>query len=129
MPGQRKLTSFYPVVVPIDSKRYQMDRLHSECLLAYKLRFFKYRFDNIPDVGQRRLYWYFMDASLHTDHPLHPQTFRKIIISRSLSFHALQSLDYRLWLQYTEVDFNNISSTAVLSMLFTLQELAFAASE
>lgn len=69
-----------------------------------------------------------MDDTLPSTHPLNPATFQKILADRCLSLHALQAINYRLWTTIDEVFFEVLTPKALLSLVFSEEELARAAA-
>ncbi len=126
MAAQLPITAYFPAV-SLDSKGLQIKRLHSECLLSYKLCFFGYDAKHIPCDADKRTYWFFIDATLPINHPLNPRTFRRILFSRHLTLGELKVLSCKFY--DDDEDFRALSLDALLARVFSEQELLFAANE
>ena len=125
---QTAITAFFPSVAT-DSKTSQIKRLRAELLLSYKYRHFKYSVNNVPSDAHKRLWWFFMDATLPTSHQLNPETFRKIMTCRGLTLSEMKALNYMLWTTIDEKFFETLTPQTILSLVFSSEEMAMAAAD
>jgi hypothetical protein len=125
--NQTHLHEFFEVTADSrDTKSKQIERLYTEALYCYKLRLFRYDVDNIPAAVDRRTMWYLLELTLARQHCLNPSTFQLIIQRRGLTAQKLRETSFNMWMDNKDGQFDQLSSVAVLNLIFSPAERALA---
>lgn len=105
-----------------------IDRLWSECLYCFKVKFFGYNGLALPPQEDRPMRWFDFHECLSTSHPLHMHTFRLIFQRRNLTIAQLQRLNYRLWYGPFRGQFEAWTLQELVRHLFAAEELEYVAT-
>lgn len=112
-----------------DNRSKQIKRLHDESLYCYKLKFFRYKHDELPEPAHIRTYWHFMKLTLPSTSPLNVRTFAAIMKRRGLSIKELRLLSFKMHEGDQQAHFQGLDAAGVIQSLFSEDELAFAAAQ
>jgi hypothetical protein len=111
-----------------NSEDYQLARLHSELVHSFKIKYFAYDCQNVPEDIDQPAMWFDFPNRLRESHPLNAHTFQLLMDRRNYTLPELQRLSWRYWERPLRDAFVTWSLQRFMSEVFSHDELSFCAT-
>lgn len=111
-----------------NSRDYQLARLHSELLQSFKIKYFAYECQNVPEDIDQPAMWFDFSNRLRENHPLSAHTFHIIMLRRNYTLPELQRLSWRYWDRTHRDAFDTWSLQRFVTEVFSHDELSYCAT-